>query len=158
MRAIFFIGGVLLLAACARTQAIRTSADTMVVQASAAPACGSQGSARVASESAAIETLRAGYDRYIIFNGNAQNNVMISQLPGTVHTIGTATYGGGFGTYNSTSYYTPGPMIALGSHDENLAIKMFRDGDSGADQALSARSMLGPDWAEKVKNGIHTCL
>lgn len=158
IRIVFVVGVAALLSACAGAQAVRTSADTMIIQASAAPACGGQGATKVAAQSAAIETIKAGYDRYIIFNGAAQNNVTVSQMPGTVRTYGTATYGGGFGTYNATSYYQPGPTIEMGSHDQSLAVKMFKDGDPGANQAISARATLGPDWADKVKKGVHTCL
>jgi hypothetical protein len=45
-----------------------------------------------------------------------------------------------------------------GSHDQGLAVAMFRDGEPGAEQAIPARDMLGPDWQEKVKNGARTCL
>ena len=48
---------VLALAGCARTQVVRTSANTMVIQTAAAPACGAQGAMRVAQELAAIETI-----------------------------------------------------------------------------------------------------
>jgi len=92
------------LTACAGAQATRTSANTMMIDAGAAPACGPGGAAKVAAKSAAIETIRAGYDRYIITGGQAQNNVSVTQMPGHVQTVGTARYyGGGFGTYNVTS-------------------------------------------------------
>lgn len=35
---------------------------------------------------------------------------------------------------------------------------MFRDSDPGAENAISARGVLGEDWETKVKDGIHTCL
>ena len=69
------------LAACTRGAAVRTSANTMVVQTGAAPVCGGTGALRVAQKMAAIETIRAGYDRYIITGGQAQNNVTVSQMP-----------------------------------------------------------------------------
>ena len=57
------------LVACARTEAVRTSANSIFVQVSAAPACGSTGAVNVASQLAAIETIRAGFDKYIIESG-----------------------------------------------------------------------------------------
>ena len=45
------------LTGCARSEAIRTSANTMAIQTSAAPACGSTGAARVAANTAATETI-----------------------------------------------------------------------------------------------------
>jgi hypothetical protein len=147
-----------LLSACAGAEVTRTSANTMIIDAGAAPACGRGGAARVAAKSAAIETIRAGYDRYIIAGGQSQNNVSVTQLPGRVQTTGVATYGGGLGTFNATSTYVPGPTLVSGSHDRALSVVMFRHGEPGAEQALDARQMLGPEWAEIVKTGVRTCL
>ncbi len=126
----------------------------MIVQTGAAPVCGGRGALRVAQQLAAIETIKAGYDRYIITDGQAQNNVVVSQAPGSYNTSGN--YGRGF--YNATTTYQPGPAIVSGSHDQGLTVVMFRNGEPGAVQALSAQDALGPDWQEKVKNGIRTCL
>jgi hypothetical protein len=112
---------VLALAGCARGEAVRTSANTMMVQTSAAPVCGGGGALQVAQRVAAIETIRAGYDRYIITGGQSQNNFR-------------------------------------GAHDQGLAVAMFREGEPGGQQAVSARAELGPNWEEQVKNGIRTCL
>lgn len=148
----------LALSACAGAQATRTSQNTLLIDAGAAPACGGMGAARVASKSAAIETIRAGYDRYIITSGVAANNVNVSQLPGQFNTYGTATYGGGFGSYQSRTTYTPGPTIISGSHDKSLSVVMFKPGDPGFENAIDAREALGPDWREVANTGVHTCL
>jgi hypothetical protein len=142
------------LSGCAGSEAVRTSSNTMIIRAEAAPFCRGTGALRVAQQSAAIETIKAGYDRYIITAGQAQNNVTVSQMPGSSNT----TIVGGRGFYQGTTTYQPGPMIAAGSHDQGLAIAMFREGEPGAQQAISARDTLGPNWQEKVKSGIHTCL
>jgi hypothetical protein len=148
------IAGALVLGGCARSEAVRTSANTMIIQTGAAPVCGGMGALRVAQQLAAVETIRAGYDRYIITGGQAQNNVVVSQMPGSYNT--TATYGGGF--YQGRTTYQPGPTIVAGSHDQGLAVVMYHESDAGAQQAVSAREILGPEWSEKVKNGILTCL
>lgn len=158
MRAIFLLVLALPLAACAGAQATRTSANTMLIDAGAAPACGPQGAAKVASQSAAIETIRAGYERYIITGGSAQSNISVTQMPGTVQTYGTANYGGGFGTFRATSTYTPEPTIVSGQHSRSLGVVMFNAGEPGFSNALDAREVLGKDWQELVKNGIRTCL
>lgn len=155
MRYIFVaLAGALIISGCARSEAVRTSANTMIIQTGAAPVCGGTGALRVAQQLAAVETIRAGYDRYIITGGQAQNNVVVNQMPGSFRTTGT--YGAGF--YQARTTYQPGATIVSGSHDQGLAVVMFREGDAGAQQAVSAREMLGPDWSEKVKNGIRTCL
>jgi len=155
MRTAFLaLTGALILGGCARGEAVRTSANTMIIQTGAAPICGGTGALHVAQQLAAVETIRAGFDRYIITGGQAQNNVSVSQMPGSYNT--TATYGGGF--YQGQTTYQPGPTIVAGSHDQGLAVVMFREGDAGAQQAVSARDVLGPDWPDKVKSGIRTCL
>jgi hypothetical protein len=145
---------VLALAGCARGEAVRTSANTMVIQTGAAPVCGGQGALRVAQQLAAIETIRAGYDRYLITGGQAQNNVSVSQMPGSYTTEGTY----GRGSYQATTTYQAGPTVVSGSHDQGLAVVMFRENEPGAQQAVSARGVLGADWQEKVQNGVRTCL
>lgn len=146
------------LVACAGAQVTRTSANTMIIDAAAAPACGSLGAAKVASKAAAIETIKAGFDRYIIMGGSSANNVSVTQGPGMVQTSGNMSYGRGYGTYNSTSTYYPGAPIYSGSHDRSLTVIMFKNGDQGYNDALDARSTLGPEWADIVKSGVSTCL
>lgn len=148
------LAALVVLAGCAGTNAVRTSQDTVIIQASAAPVCGSIGAARVAQRQAAIETLKAGYDRYVIVGAAAANNVRASQMPGTYHTTGH--YGGGWVSAQTT--YTPGPMVYSGSHDQSFAVKMFREDDPFAMQAISARETLGPKWEEAIKGGsLTTC-
>jgi hypothetical protein len=127
---------VLVLGGCARSEAVRTSANTMIIQTGAAPICGGPGALRVSQQLAAIETIKAGFDRYIITSGQAQNNVAVTQMPGSYNT--TATYGGGF--YQGRTTYQPGPTIVAGSHDQGLAVVMFRETD--VDARGAARSPL----------------
>lgn len=146
------------LAACAGAQVTRTSANTMIIDAAAAPACGSLGAAKVASKAAAIETIKAGFERYIILGGSSANNVTVTQGPGTIQTSGNMTYGRGYGTYNSTSTYMPGAPMYSGTHDRSLTVVMFKKGDAGYNDALDAKTTLGPEWADVVKSGVSTCL
>lgn len=126
----------------------------MMIKTSAAPICGSGGAIRVAQQMAAISTIKAGYDRYIIVGGETQNNVRVTQTPGSYMTTGSVMGN----TYQSTTTYQPGPMIVHGSHDQGFQIVMFKDGDPQGNQAIPARDVLGPDWADKVKSGKVTCL
>ncbi|GLS28468.1 hypothetical protein SAMN04488498_1015 [Mesorhizobium albiziae] len=147
-----------LLTACAASSTIRTSADTAIIQSSAAPVCGGIGAAKVAQKQAAIETLKAGYDRYIIADAVASNDVSVSQLPGSYQTTGTASVYGNYGTFQSNTRYIPGPSIVSGGHHQALAVRMFKDTQPGASQAVSARDTLGPDWQKMVKAGeVRTC-
>jgi hypothetical protein len=152
----FFL--IIFLVGCARTEAVRISSNTMIVQAAAAPACGALGASRVAQMSAAIETIKAGFDRYVILGSQSQNNVSVSEGPGTYRSSGAVSVSGNTGFYSGTTTYTPGPTIVSGSRDHAFAIRMFKEGEAGADQAISAREILGPDWKLRVDRGILTCL
>jgi hypothetical protein len=112
---------------------------------------------KVAEKQAAIETIKAGYDRYVITSGASQNNVTTTQMPGTFNTVGTASAYGNMGTYNATTTYTPGPIITSGTHDQALGVHMFKDGEPGSANAISAKETLGPKWQEIVKDGVMTC-
>lgn len=143
-----------LISSCAASSTTRVSADTVIVKTSAAPICQGAGAARVAQKQAAIETIKAGYDRYIIVGAASANNVGVTQMPGTFQTTGFAQ--GGY--YSGTTTYRPGPIIFHGTHDQAFAIRMFRNGDPGASRAVSAREILGDKWPALVKAGsVNTC-
>lgn len=145
------------LTACANTETIRTSADTLLIHTSAAPVCGTQGALKVAQKMAAIETIKSGYDSYIIFNGGAQNNVSTSNLPGTYYTNGYVSGNSNFASYSGTSYYQPGATIYSGSNDAAFHIKMFKKGKKTPKEAIPAREVLGADWQKMVESGVSTC-
>jgi hypothetical protein len=140
-------------AGCAAASTIQTSQNTAIVQSSAAPACGGMGAARVAQKQAAIATIKAGYDRYMIVDAASANNVRVYQTPGTYNTTGFVS--GGY--LNTTTTYQPGMPVVAGSHDQSFAIRMFKDGEPGASNALSAREALGPEWQKQVSKQIVTC-
>jgi hypothetical protein len=142
------------LTGCASASAIHTSQNEMLIQSSAAPACGGIGALKVAQKQAAIETVKAGYDRYVITNGAAANSVTATKGMGSYSTFGQFN---GYGGYNATTTYMPGPMIVSGTHDQSLAIHMFHDGEPGASNAIEAKQILGPKWKEIVKDGVMTC-
>lgn len=148
------IGALAALAGCTSSETIQTSRDTALVQTSAAPICGGNGAARTAYKQAAIATIKAGYDSFIIMGGAASNNVRTVQMPGTYHTYGSMNSYGGF---SADTTYSPGAVITAGSHDQSFQVKMFRRGQPGASDAIDAKNVLGKDWQKTVTNGIHTC-
>lgn len=147
----------IILAGCAKTETIRTSNNTMLIQTSAAPTCGVQGAMKVAEKMAAIETIRAGYDRYIIMDGDAQNNVTSYQAPGSYHHTGNAYAYGNYAHYSGTTSYQPGPIVYNGSNDASFHIKMLKKGQKGYSNAISAKDVLGSDWQVLVNEGVSTC-
>jgi hypothetical protein len=141
-----------LISGCASGSAVRTSQNSALIQATAAPICGSVGASQVAERQAAIETLRAGYDKYVITGGAAQNNVRVSQVPARATTYGNI-YGN---TWTANTSYSTNTIVS-GSHAQQFSIMMFRNTDGGAENAISAREVLGADWQKIVANGVVTC-
>lgn len=144
----------LILGGCAQTDTMRVSANTVIINTSAAPICGSVGAARVAQKMAAIETIRAGYDRYVIMGAQRSSDVSSVQMPGHYDTSGRVSP---YGSFSATTTYTPGPTIITGGHNQSLAVRMLKEGDHGSGNALSARAELGPKWEALVKSGLATC-
>ncbi len=142
------------LSGCTTADAVKTSRDTAIIQSNAAPVCGGIGAMKAAYKQAAIETIREGFDKFIVFNGAAQNNVSATQMPGHYNTYGNYN---GYGSWSATTTYQPGPIIMSGTHDQSLAIKMFKNGDPGSADGIDARQALGPKWPQIVKNGIMVC-
>lgn len=147
----------LMLTSCVQSSAMRVSQNEVIIQTSAESMCGSTGALKAAEKSAAVETIKAGYDRYIITSASAANNTYATQMPGRYNTYGTVNSYGSFGTLNATTTYTPGPTIYGGSHDQAIGVRMFKDGEPGAANAVSARETLGPKWETMVKGGVRIC-
>ena len=146
------------LAGCARTSVTPVAQNQVLIKTSAAPICGSGGSQNVASEMAAIATLRNDYERYIIVGSQSENNVSAFQTgPTGSTTTGTATVYGNQVYGSSTTRYTGGQTIVAGTRDTALHVVMLNPGDDGYENGLDAKEVLGEDWEKKVKNGISTC-
>ncbi len=158
MRKIWNVGLVALatISGCASASSVRMSEREIMVQSTAAPACGTEGAMKAAQKQAAIETIKAGYDRYIIVGTSSSNNVHTDVVPGVANTYGNANFYGNSATFNSTTTYTP-MVITSGHFNQGFVVRMFKNGEPGAAQAVSARAVLGPKWADSVKRGVLTC-
>ena len=153
----------LVLSACAKSSIIPLSADTFQVTTGAAPICGQVGAASVAAKQAAAETIRRGYDKFVITNGAYQNDVhVVGYTPVVANTSSTATgnINGNMVDMNgrATTTVSGGDPIVMGSHDQALVVKMFKASDPAGANAVDARSSLGPDWQKTVEFGVNTCL
>jgi hypothetical protein len=157
-RKIIIACSVVALAGCARSSAIPLSADTIQLTTSAARVCGATGAQSAAVRRASIETLQRGFDRFLILGGGYENDIrVVGHTPVVANTTGTAVaYGGnGYGTAygQSQTTYSGGQPIVAGSHKQGLTVKMFKDGDPAGANAVSARSTLGPNWQDAIKEG-----
>lgn len=138
------------LAGCASASVVPLAQDTIQVTSAAAPVCGMTGAQNVASQRAAIETLRRGYDRYMIVGGGYQNNVgVVGYTPVVANTTGSATaYGHGntataYG--HSTTTYSGGQPIIAGAHNQGLVVKMFKAEDPAAANAIDDFNVASND-------------
>lgn len=126
---ISFIFIPLLVAGCARSSTVPLANDMIQINTTAAPICGGAGAANVASKNAAVETLRHGFDKYVIVGSEAASDIV------GIH------YG-----------------VIQRSHDQGLIVKMFKNEDPQGANAISAREVLGAKWAEIIKSPTLTCL
>jgi hypothetical protein len=112
------------LGGCASTSTIPLAQDTFQITGRAAPICGAVGAEKVAFKQAAAETIRRGYDRFIIVGGQAGSEVV-----GSTPIVFQRTGYGGAVAYGGDS------MVA---RNQGLIVKMLKDSDPVAANALSA--------------------
>ena len=106
----------LILSACANTQTVRTSANTMVISTSGPHGCTMSGVMGVANKMAAIETIKAGYDGYLVVDGDVDDSVVTTQSPGQYLTVAPVTYGNQVPVNNvASTMYIPGKSVTSGS-------------------------------------------
>lgn len=155
IHAVSSILAMLSLASCASTSVMPLSADTIQVTAEADPDCGPSGAQQAALKRAAVETLRRGFDSFVVLGVQQANNTRVVgytpvQAQTTTNAMGTNAGNTSFVTGQSTTTYSGGQAIMGGSYDQILTLQMFRDGDQGADRAIAARATLGPNWQKAV--------
>ncbi|WP_143535689.1 hypothetical protein [Roseisalinus antarcticus] len=143
MRAqLLLCGAALALAACVDSTTTRLSQNRVQIDVSAAPVCRGADARRFANHQAALETLRLGYDRYIVLGFQSQDNTRV---------VGANFNPNGFGGVTAT------PIIG-GSEDASIIVEMYQEGRPGSGNALSAREALGPNWQQIVSEGLpDTC-
>jgi len=145
----------LALGGCTRTSVMPVASNVFEITTSAGLVCGASGAQAVASRDAAIATLQNGYDSYIILDGQSQESV-VGYTPVTANTYGTATAFGSPGMAtaygSSTTTYSGGAPIVR--HNQSLVVRMFHANDPGADDALQARNVLGPNWQKIAASGF----
>lgn len=154
--AIFIVAG--LLTGCATTSAVPVARNQVLISASAAPVCRGAGAARVASQMAAVETIRNGFERFLIQGAEARSDVRVLNRPPTgAYTTGTFQTFGGTTTGRTQTTFTGGGPMVFGGHDSQLLVLMLNPADPGFANGVDARQMLGPDWESLVERGIRTC-
>lgn len=148
---------VLFASGCVSSGSARLSEREVMVQSSADPVCGAHGALIAAQKQAAIETIKAGYDKYIVLGASSSNNVQTHILPGATKTRAKADFDDETLSYKVTTRHRS-DIVTTGSFDHEFMIRMFREGEPGAFQAVSARAILGPQWMEIVHTGVFNCM
>lgn len=143
------------LSACAKTSVTPIANNQFLLSASAAPACGRSGAAKVAAKMAAVETLRNGYPRFIILGAGSSSNVRaISTGPTHARTYGNVDP---YGNYSSQTTFAGGGPMFYGTNDADLRVLMLKPGDQGYSQGVDAKKTLGENWKEIAEKGVQTC-
>lgn len=142
MRKLGVLAATFVLAGCAQTSTIPVAQDTFQLTARAAPICGAGGAEQVAFKQAAVQVIRRGYDKFVILGGQ-QSAQVTGYTPVMANRVGNGVWVSG-----------GDPMV---SHGQGLLVKMMRDDDPAAGNALSARQTLGPNWKEISEKDSMTC-
>ena len=137
------------LVGCIRTNAIQLDADTVAVTATAAPACSAASARCIAYEDAAIQTLRDGFESFIVLGFNGQEN---PQLVGATPLVATTCGSPGF----SSTTVTGGYPIIMSRHEQQIVVRMFNASDAASNQAVSARATLGLDSPDALRGAEAT--
>ena len=147
------------LGGCAKSAVMPINGNTIQLTAGAAPICGAVGAQKVAAHQAAVETIRRGFDKFLIVDGAYQNNVgVVGYTPVIAQTNGSAyATGNGYYSGQATTTYSGGHPIVAGTHNQALIVKMFKDGDPAGTNAVPARQQLGPDWKKAIETDAATC-
>jgi hypothetical protein len=130
---------------------MQLDAHTAEIAVSGAPICGDTGTQQVAYHDAALATLKAGYDGFIILGtGEGSDLAYIGSTPAVANTT--------YSPSGSTTVVSRGATFPLFRHKDQIVVRMFHTNDPGYQQAISGRRVLGPNWQEKLANGMpHTC-
>ncbi len=164
-RSLAALAGCVLLAGCVHTSVMQLSANTAEVTVSGAPVCGDVGTQQVAYEDAALATLRAGFDGFVILDTGEQATFAgMVATPSTASTITngnvTMTSMGDIASGNvestSSTVFSGDSTIPFFRHKDEIVVRMFHTDDPAYSQAVAARAVLGPTWAQKVAGGMPT--
>lgn len=137
----------LFVAGCAEQSAVQLAQDTVRLHISTAPIYAALEPQRRASLMAAQETVKRGYDKFIVVdNANGYKPNVIGFSPAQYQSTGSANVVGndnGFaGSSQSRSTYTGAAPVAMPRFESDTIIKMFKVEDPAGANAFDARQIL----------------
>lgn len=138
------------LSGCAEQAATRLAGDTVRLHISTAPIYGALEPQRRAMRMAAEETVKNGYDKFMIVDSaNAYRPNVIGQTPAQYQSSSHATVAGGPGGISgygaSQATYTGPRTIAMPRFESDVIVKMFKAADPAGSNAIDAREILKAD-------------
>ena len=135
------------LAGCAETSVMPLSAKRVQILVDSSD-CGAARAQDIAFRQAAAETIRRGFDRFMVVSTDRASRTGTTFVSPTVTRTfsGTTTTSGGFFTTTT-------------EHESVVVIHMFGSSEPEAEEALDAREALGPDWKAVVasKDSLFAC-
>ena len=132
---------------CARTSTTPLDADTIEIAVRVGAICDGADADRLARRQAAVETLRRGFDDFIVVDSAGGDHVA-DYAPVTAR---TNLYG-----HTGTLFREDAPLLA---HRRVLTIRMLRAGEDDSGESLSARAVLSGDRETIATGGAPaTCL
>ena len=123
-----------LLVGCVQTSSTQLSRSEAMIHVDVPPACGPAGASQVAMQAAATTTLRQGFERFQMYDGQQYSDVSVVPQP-----------------------LAPGGALVIRRHSMNLLVKMTNPGDAGYRDGLDARAILGDDWETRMNEDITSC-
>ena len=132
---------------CARTSTAPAGEDTIEITVHVATICDERDAERIAQRHAAVETVRRGFDDYIVI-GSIGGDHVAEEAPATARTILSGDSGGMLLSEDA-------PLLA---HHRMLTVRMFRAGEGDSAATVSARAVLGDEWEAIAAQGApNTC-
>ena len=120
-------------ASCTSSSVTPTARNSVLISTRAAPICGTQGAIAVANQTAAIATIKQGYNRFIIVGAGAQDNTRVvttgptySTTRGTFNTLGGTVYG------SANTFYGGQQTSITGGNNAQMQVVMFNPETRGS--------------------------
>lgn len=133
---------------CARTSTTTLDGDTVEITVRVATICDGADAERLARRHAAVETIRRGFEDYIVVD-SVGGDYLADRAPLTAR---STLYG------DSSTPILSGNAPLLARH-RVLTVRMFQAGQGESSATVSARAALGDDWEAIVTKGAPaTCL
>ena len=133
------------LTGCARTSTAPVGTDTIEITVHVGTICDGRDAERLARRHAAVETIRRGFDDYVVI-GSAGGDHMAEEEPATARTTLSGVSG-------RTLFSEDAPLLA---HHRVLTVRMFQAGEGDSAATVSARAALGDEWEALAAKGAPT--